>query len=194
MKEKWYILFFLSDDYKVNREQLYVLFPGPISDAIKNYKGGVPNCQTRRLQMEAHTKFVFSYLGIDPMASPFYKDYCNIQARSGYNIARATAANRILINFPSTIDSEEPHYYDIEKMITILPEDTIQDEDIHIPHVTVTKPNLVTVTKPNHVADLTSIAQTPMTQTSEASDFDNTTIPSPLAQGFYTFSDSFCFS
>ena len=146
--------------------------------------------------MEAHTKFVFSYLGIDPIASPFYQDYCSIQARAVDNIARATAANRMLINFPSTIDSEEPHYYDIDKMISIIPEDIPQYEDIHIP--------CVTVTKPNHVIDLTStthtsitqtpMIQTPMTQTSEVSDFDNNTIPSPLAQGFYTFSDSFCFS
>ena len=149
--------------------------------------------------MEAHTKFVFSYLGIDPIASPFYQDYCSIQARAVDNIARATAANRMLINFPSTIDSEEPHYYHIDKMISIIPEDTTQDEAIHIPCVTVTKPNYVTVTKPNHVTDLPSITQTPMiqtpmTQTSEVSDFDSSTIPSPLAQGFFTFSDSFCFS
>ena len=112
----------IKGEYKFHKEQIDLLFPGPISDALKMSKGEAPNCQTRRLQMEDHTHFVFRYLGIDPKSSPFYQDYKRLQSHAADILTYATWKNQILLSFPPTIDSEEPHIYNIDKILDSSPE------------------------------------------------------------------------
>jgi len=159
----------IQDEYRFDKEQIYLLFPGPISDAIKRYEGEAPNCQTRRLQIKEHTEFAFSFLGIDPNSSPFYQDYQLVQKHVDDIIPYASADNGVLLNFPPTIDSDEPHHYNIDRIISSVPEYGAS----------------LLMAISNH-QDSESTTPSPLdTPELEAS------IPSPLPEGYYAYDHSF---